>query len=143
MGDETIDQNDLNNLLNELSEGQKSENKLFNAEIIDQKTLLIHVSGRILGQYDSLDVIHRISDAASGKEMQMVINLTNCTYLSSIVLGALARIAENSIQNSRKICVYGANESIIDLLNLTMFMEFIELCDTCEDAITYFDRNKL
>lgn len=142
MSDDSINQNDLDSLLNELADGQKTEKKLFSAEILESRILLIHVSGRILGQYDSLDVIHRISDAATGKNMQMIINLTSCTYLSSIVLGALARIAENSIQSGRKVCAFGANESIIELLNLTMFMEFIELCDTCEDAVVYLNNNK-
>jgi anti-anti-sigma regulatory factor len=142
MIDNSINQNDLNILLNELADGQKTEQKLFKAEILESRILLIHVSGRILGQYDSLDVIHRISVAAAGENMQMIVDLTSCTYLSSIVLGALARIAENSIQSGRKICAFGANESIIELLNLTMFMEFVELCDTCEDAIVYLNDNR-
>jgi anti-anti-sigma regulatory factor len=142
MSGDSINQNDLNVLLNELADGQKTEQKLFNAEILESRILIIHVSGRILGQYDSLDVIHRISVAAAGENMQMIVDLTSCTYLSSIVLGALARIAENSIQSGRKICAFGANESIIELLNLTMFMEFVELCDTCEDAIVYLNDNR-
>ena len=142
MSDELINQSDLNNLLSKLSNEQESERKLFHAEILKSKILLIQVSGRILGQYDSLDLIHQISDAVSGKDMRIIIDLTNCTYLSSIVLGALARIASDSIQTGRKICAFGANESIIELLELTMFLEFIELCATCEDGVAYFNRNK-
>jgi anti-anti-sigma factor len=142
MSGDSINQDDLDALLLELAEGQKTEKKLFNAEILESGILLIHVSGRILGQYDSLDVIHRISEAAAGRDMQMIIDLTSCTYLSSIVLGALARIAENSIQSGKKICAFGANESIIELFHLTMFMEFIELCDTCEGAVAYLKSHK-
>jgi len=135
-----IDQTELNALLGELSDKKNNVEKLFTAELIQPGILLVTVSGRILGQCESLEIIRKISDTSAGRELYMILNLSQCSYLSSLVLGALARIAENSIKADKKICAYGANDTIIDLLNLTMFNEFIELRQSLDDAIAYVQR---
>jgi anti-anti-sigma factor len=135
-----IDQTELNALLSELSDKKNNIEKLFTAELIQPGILLVTVSGRILGQCESLEIIRKISDTSAGKELYMILNLSQCSYLSSLVLGALARIAENSIRANKKICAFGANDTIIDLLNLTMFNEFIELRPSLDDAVTYVRR---
>jgi anti-anti-sigma factor len=135
-----IDQTELNALLGELSDKKNNIEKLFTAEILQPGILLVTVSGRILGQCESLEIIRKISDTSVGRELYMILNLSQCSYLSSLVLGALARIAENSIKANKKICAYGANDTIIDLLNLTMFNEFIELRQSLDDAIAYVHR---
>jgi len=117
-----------------------SFNQLFTAEILQPGILLVTVSGRILGQCESLEIIRKISDTSVGRELYMILNLSQCSYLSSLVLGALARIAENSIKANKKICAFGANDTIIDLLNLTMFNEFIELRQSLDDAVAYVRR---
>lgn len=135
-----IDQAELNSLLSELSDKKNNTEKLFTAELIQPGILLVTVSGRILGQCESLEIIRKISDTSAGRELYMILNLSQCSYLSSLVLGALARIAENSIKVNRKICAFGANDTIIDLLNLTMFNEFIELRQSLDDAVAYVRR---
>jgi len=135
-----IDQAELNALLGELSDKKNNIEKLFTAELIQPGILLVTVSGRILGQCESLEIIRKISDTSAGRELYMILNLTQCSYLSSLVLGALARIAENSIKANKKICAFGANDTIIDLLNLTMFNEFIELRQSLDDAVAYVER---
>jgi anti-anti-sigma factor len=135
-----IDQSELNALLGELSDNKNNIEKLFTAELIQPGILLVTVSGRILGQCESLEIIRKISDTSAGRELYMILNLSKCSYLSSLVLGALARIAENSIKANKKICAFGANDTIIDLLNLTMFNEFIELRQSLDDAVTYVRR---
>jgi len=135
-----IDQTELNALLGELSDKKNTSEKLFTAEILQPGILLVTVSGRILGQCESLEIIRKISDTSVGRELYMILNLSQCSYLSSLVLGALARIAENSIKANKKICAFGANDTIIDLLNLTMFNEFIELRQSLDDAVAYVRR---
>lgn len=135
-----LDQTELNALLGELSDKKNNIEKLFTAELIQPGILLVTVSGRILGQCESLEIIRKISDTSAGRELYMILNLSQCSYLSSLVLGALARIAENSIRANKKICAFGANDTIIDLLNLTMFNEFIELRQSLDDAVTYVQR---
>jgi anti-anti-sigma factor len=135
-----IDQGELNALLGELSDKKNNTEKLFTAELIQPGILLVPVSGRILGQCESLEIIRKISDTSAGRELYMILNLSQCSYLSSLVLGALARIAENSIKANKKICAFGANDTIIDLLNLTMFNEFIELRQSLDDAVAYVRR---
>jgi|GEM_PF-3875875 len=140
MSDISIDQNELDTMLSELVKNQKSSEKLFNARLIEPGILLIKVSGRILGQCESLEIIRKITDSSAGKSLQIILDLSECSYLSSLVLGALARIAENVIKTDKKICAFGANETIIDLLTLTMFNEFIEIRETLDDAISYCKR---
>ncbi len=135
-----IDQTELNALLGELSDKKNKIEKLFTAELLQPGILLVTVSGRILGQCESLEIIRKISDTSAGRELYMILNLSQCNYLSSLVLGALARIAENSIKANKKICAFGANDTIIDLLNLTMFNEFIELRQSLDDAVAYVRR---
>ncbi|HMA63543.1 MAG TPA: STAS domain-containing protein [Chitinispirillaceae bacterium] len=135
-----IDQPELNALLGELSDKKNNVEKLFTAELLQPGILLVTVSGRILGQCESLEIIRKISDTSVGRELYMILNLSRCSYLSSLVLGALARIAENSIKANKKICAFGANDTIIDLLNLTMFNEFIELRQSLDDAVAYVQR---
>src|SRR5512133_739627 len=135
-----IDQPELNALLGELSDKKNNVEKLFTAELLQPGILLVTVSGRILGQCESLEIIRKISDTSVGRELYMILKLSRCSYLSSLVLGALARIAENSIKANKKICAFGANDTIIDLLNLTMFNEFIELRQSLDDAVAYVQR---
>jgi anti-anti-sigma factor len=140
MNDHSVDQNELDRLLSELITSQNSFERLFNARLVEPGILLIKVSGRILGQCESLEIIRKITNSMSGKDLLIILDLSDCSYLSSLVLGALARIAENVIKADRKICAFGANETIIDLLTLTMFREFIEIRETLDDAIAYCKR---
>ena len=133
-----LNQNDMNELLKKLSQVHDSPGtQVFSAKIIETGILLIGMQGRILGQNDSLEVISQISTSTEGQDLRMIIDLSHCSYLSSIVLGALARIAEKTIKKGKKICVFGANEIIIELFELTMFTEFIEICDSLEKSIAY------
>lgn len=132
--------NDFDQLLNKLANAQKTSEKLFKATLIEPGILLIKVSGRILGHCESLDIIHKITNSEKGKKLLIILDLSDCSYLSSLVLGALARIAENVIKINRKICAFGANETIIDLLTLTMFTEIIEIRESLDDAIAYCKR---
>ncbi len=140
--DDFLDQEDMNVLFDKLSQAQNGlEKKFFSAKIIKPGILLISVEGRILGQNDSLNIIDQLSNITAKNDLRITIDLSNCTYLSSMVLGALARVAEKSINAGKKICVFGANEIIVDLLKLTMFTEFIEICDSLEMSINFLNSN--
>lgn len=140
MSDSLLNQDDMNFLLDKLSQTQnepEKEKQIFSAKLIESGILLISVEGRILGQNDSLKIIDQLSNVTDKNHILITIDLSNCTYLSSVVLGALARVAETSIGAGKKICVFGANETIIDLLKLTMFTEFVEICDSLEMSIDF------
>jgi anti-anti-sigma factor len=137
-----LNQDELNKLIQTLPQAAEPEKQLFQTRIIKDHILLISIQGRILGQDDSLAFINQFTSSFSGKSVPLIIDLTECTYLSSIVLGALARLSEEHIKNHKKIAAFGANEVISDLLQLTQFTDFIELYDTLEQAETHHTDSK-
>lgn len=139
MSDLELNQEELNNLLKDFSQTESSDKKVFQTKLLHTGILLITIKGRILGQDDSLKVINQFTSVLAGKDIRFIIDLSDCSYLSSMVLGALARLAENPIKKGKKMCAFGANEIIVDLFNLTQFTDFIELYDTLENAVKHFE----
>jgi len=74
--------------------------------------------------------------AAAEPNIQMILNMTQVSYLSSAGLRMLLSVYRQVSAQSGQVVLVGLMEEIQDTMNVTGFLEFFTVADTPESAFT-------
>ncbi|MHC4871140.1 MAG: STAS domain-containing protein [Planctomycetota bacterium] len=141
MSDSNLNQEELDNLLSEWSaeEDDNSAEGQVQGEVLAGDILLIHVSGHSISA-DTSALISRVCDLMSEVEGNVVLELKECTYLSSVGLGAIAELAVETQRKGFGVVVASANEKIKFLINLLDLGELLGIFDSVDEAVASFKK---
>lgn len=97
----------------------------------EENIVILRLTGRFIGGEET--------DALRSKLLQLsdnnlIIDLSNVTYMNSTALGVLISAQSNFITKGYQIVLVNANESVNDLLNLTQLNLVFKVQSTFEEA---------
>lgn len=107
---------------------------LFEFEDLDNYYLV-----KIFGDFDVLNsgeiknkILEKVSDVVS---KDLVIDLTNVSYIDSSGLGVLIGLHKQCKLNGRRLKLFGLNKQLEELFSLTSLDKILNIYNTFEDAI--------
>lgn len=97
--------------------------------------VVMHLEGDYNNVEDNNKLLDSIKNLAKTNKINVIIDLTNVVYLDSRSLGVL--LSGNSLlkKKSGKLVLFGANDYIVNLFNITRLDLAFGICKTEEEAI--------
>jgi len=140
---DTILQEQLDKILEESNKETKSKKgPVVTGEVLPSGNFLIAVDGWAIGIQDSSIVFSKICSLLDNIQGHIIINLKKCTYLSSIAIGDIAKLAVKELEQGYKVVFIEANDTIKDLIKLTGLNEMLSIFDTLDEALEYLSTLK-
>jgi anti-anti-sigma factor len=82
-----------------------------------------------------MDSVAELMDKIKG---DVILDLKNCTYMSSMALGTLAKVAIKRKESGWRMFIVAANKKILNIIEMIGIDEFVTICDTREEANILF-----
>lgn len=99
-------------------------------------TVVLTIRGHIMSQTKSLHILDRVRELIKQRHPNLILDLSGCDYLSSILLGSIAKLASDGLGSGFRVLVSGANKTVRDIIRLTgLDREFLQLFETVDDAV--------
>ena len=132
-----MEQSELDALLTELKKGGEAEQSSASVAgtVLSPTCLLIKIEGRAVGPKEAAVVFGQIRDLVEATDHHLIVDLQECRYLSSFVLGEFSRVIADKREQGRKVCVIGANAMMRGLFEMTSLSQFLVVCDSQEEAL--------
>jgi anti-anti-sigma factor len=135
-----MDKNSLEKVLadleQELSRHPKvREGKIVGIEYLPQGPVVISVNGWAIGINTSSTVFSRICSALDEAQRDIIFNLENCPYLSSLAMGDIAKLAQKNISHGFNTLIIKANSTIRDLINLLSLQHLFMQANSVDEAL--------
>ena len=104
----------------------------------DGRAIIAAVRGRIEGTDDAeslrIALDEGVKSAGLGKKKALLVALEELTYTDSAGLRTFAFIINRTREAEMRLILYGANDSVRELLELSGFDQFVEVAETLEEA---------
>lgn len=100
---------------------------------VNETYSLIHIEGSMSD--DFLREIRNVFEQAQTKELPVVVDIRDVSFISSSGLGLLFNSNSRLKSKGRRLVVFGANEEIRRLFAVTRIESHIMLGDTLDDAL--------
>lgn len=93
---------------------------------------VLRLAGRFIGGDETDALRSKLSQLSSNN---LIIDLSNVTYMNSTALGILISAQSDYITKSNQIVLVNASDSVRDILNLTQLNLVFKVLSTYEEAI--------
>jgi anti-anti-sigma factor len=94
---------------------------------------VINIGGLTLPS-NTTRIMDSVAEIMSQIEGDVVLDLKSCTYISSMALGTLAKIAIKRKESGWRMFIVAANKKILNIIEMIGIDEFVTICDTREEA---------
>jgi anti-anti-sigma factor len=136
-------QEELNALLQTFdSEAQQNIAENLTHEILPSGYFSISLKGRTFGYRESDLIFRSIKRIVQEVNQHVIIDLSNCSYLSSFAIGAISQLAIVRGNKGLKMILVGTNDTIKDIIHLSQLTDLFTFCSTVEEAVTLLDKGK-
>ena len=98
---------------------------------------IVSLSGTIM-HADISTIRNRLEDLMNNNKCNIVLNLQNVSYLSSMLLAVFIDVKSIATKKKGDLKLANANDLIKNLFEMTKLVKKIELYDTVEDACKAF-----
>lgn len=130
-----LDQNELNALLGMLDFVEKDPfNFSIEGWIHPAGFPSILVKGKVVGTYAS-SLLENVSKKLEEPPGHLIVDLTQCQFLSSIALGFLAVVASQRLETGHNVFLVAPNTMVKNIIRLMGFEQVFVRCDTLEEAL--------
>jgi len=107
--------------------------------IFENETAIIIING-------SLSVDHRNDFETSLNRLvedsnNILIDLTNCTFIDSTSLGVIVLSFTRSLKNNKKFALFNVNNDIYQMFTITGLTSRIKIFNTKEEAMVFFQQD--
>lgn len=135
---EGISQEELDGLLRQLDTevGGADESKVRGTRL-PTGDMCITINGRILGVWESTKLVEKINELIAGMDQHVLLDVSDCPFLSSFALGQIARLALERIKRNKKVVIVGAAKIVRDMLELASLDQAVTFCDTLDEAAAF------
>ncbi|MGD9201906.1 MAG: STAS domain-containing protein [Chitinispirillia bacterium] len=110
-------------------------------KVLSKKCFSITISNRSLGVDNAQKLLHDLRNLVDNVNMHIIINLKECSYLSSLAIGKITQLAVERKKKGLRVAFSEAGKNIIDILKLTSLDHLVEIYPTTEEAQRIFDNN--
>ncbi len=95
---------------------------------------IVHLSGQFTGGKETDDLLNYISIHCTPPKNNIIINLQDVTYLSSIALGIFVKTNANVIKHQGNMVFCNVNEVVQNLFDITKVNSYFQITDSIESA---------
>ena len=117
------------------------ESSLLNGRVLSKKCFFVNIGNRSLGVDNAQKLFHDLRNLVDNVKMHIIINLKECSYLSSLAIGKIIQLAVERKKLGLRVAFTEAGKNIIDILNLTILDQLVEVYPTTEEAQHIFDND--
>jgi anti-anti-sigma factor len=110
-----------------------------NVEVFDNFAI-ISPSGHFTGGEETDELVEVIDKNGIAANSNLIINLKDVQYLSSIVIGIIVRMHVKFSETSYKIIFCNLNKTLMDVLNMTKVSSYLMIADDIESAKSKFNK---
>ena len=130
-----LTQEQLDTLLAGVNEPDTEECDGVSGKVLSPACLEITINTRTIGLEQANRVFREISKLSANSDQNLILNVGNCPFLSSFVIGQLVSIAAEKKERGFRLVMVEAAEMIIEVLNLTGMVEMIDVYPTTKEAL--------
>jgi anti-anti-sigma factor len=96
--------------------------------------VILHLNGQFVGGVETDDLITEFEKVVTVKNPQLIVDFTNTTFLSSIVIGLLVKMHAKFSETDGKLFFCGLNPTLRSVLKMTKVDTILNIVDTLEQA---------
>lgn len=137
-----LSQEDLEKLLNDDSQ-EEVEVQTVVGESLSASCFLITIKDKAVGIDQSNKIFNKIYGLINDVEKHIIIDLSNCPYLSSYTIGRITKLAIDRDKRGLRLALVGANKVVQDVLELTSLSQIIETYSTADGAVHAFSQSEI
>lgn len=132
-----LSQNELDQLIAESTKNLPVHHRAHvTGKHLERDILYIKIAGLALGTDDSAYVIDQVSRLTESITNHIVVDISDCVYLSSLAIGSLLKLACNRQKNNKLLVINGANATIKGVLSLLSLEKLLPISANCDEAVT-------
>jgi anti-anti-sigma factor len=105
------------------------------SEVHSRGVPVIHIEGFSPGN-QGCEVFERIGGILEKFSAPVIIDLSDCTYLSSMALGFIAKLAIRRRASNASVLLAGCKESVGKVISILNLGERLDICATLAEALT-------
>lgn len=100
------------------------------------ETIIIRLSGDLIGEDDGVGVLSIANDAIQKKVVKCIIDISNLRYINSSGIGVLITILTKFRNKGGEVFLLKPSESVQKLLVITKLNAIFQIAKTEEEALT-------
>ena len=129
-------------LLKNYSEKTDSnQSSLLKGRVLSKKCFFVNIGNRSLGVDNAQKLFHDLRNLVDNVKMHIIINLKECSYLSSLAIAKIIQLAIERKKLGLRVAFTETAKHVIDILNLTGLDQFVEVYPTTDEAQHIFDND--
>lgn len=111
-----------------------------NVEVFDDFAV-ISPNGHYTGGEETDELVEMIDKYGIAANSNLIINLQNVQYLSSIVIGIIVKMHVKFSESQYKIIFCNLNKTLMDVLKMTKVSSYLNITEDLESAIAKFKKS--
>lgn len=105
------------------------------AQEIKQNTLILRISGDLIGEDSGTRLLETVNDAVSHKVPACIIDISDLRYINSSGIGVLITILTKFRNKGGEVYLMKPSESVKKLLVITKLNAIFQIVETEEEAL--------
>ena len=107
------------------------------AQEIKSNTLILHISGDLIGEDNGTRLVEAVNEAVSHKVMTCIIDISELRYINSSGIGVLITILTKFRNKGGEVYLMNPSESVKKLLVITKLNAIFQVVKTEEEALQH------
>ena len=105
------------------------------AQEIKSNTLVLHISGDLIGEDNGMRLVEAVNEAVGHKVMTCIIDISDLRYINSSGIGVLITILTKFRNKGGEVYLMKPSESVKKLLVITKLNAIFQVVQTEEEAL--------
>ena len=105
------------------------------AQEIKSNTLVLHISGDLIGEDNGTRLVEAVNEAVGHKVMTCIIDISDLRYINSSGIGVLITILTKFRNKGGEVYLMKPSESVKKLLVITKLNAIFQVVQTEEEAL--------
>jgi len=107
------------------------------AQEISSNTLVLRVSGDLIGEDNGTQLVGAVNDAVSHKVLTCIIDISDLRYINSSGIGVLITILTKFRNKGGEVYLMKPSESVRKLLVITKLNAIFQVVQSVEEALNH------
>lgn len=129
-----INQSELEAILTDFEPEIRPEKRSVQLSKTDGGIPVISIKGRVWPS-SATNVVDKMIQFLGTRPIDVVFDVTNCEYLSSIALAVIQKIGHDRASTDHRVYLVGARDPVLRASQLIGLDHVVSFCDTMEQAI--------
>jgi len=104
--------------------------------------LIIHLSGRLVGEFQTIPLDEEIEDLVEKKYHRIIFDLSELEFINSSGLTFFLKILTRVRKLNGEVILCALNELLKNLMVTTKLNSFFTICENVESAVDHLEKEK-